>query len=221
MCMDTERELIYLFGGYDGEKSLNDFWEYDVKEERWRVLSHNVVDEKNGPGPRACHKMVFDQQNGCIYMLGRLGDGDVPSQEPPSSEQNQASTAESGASAEQTQGPVQSAWRHRQSASANGEASNTPAAETTSGETGQPAQSFFSEFHRYRARGLDQGTWELLNVDTTVRHINPMTIYCLTRSYVDGQWPSIDVRSSAGPRLQLLRNICTRWKGRGWRVEHS
>ena len=76
MCIDEAEEKIYLFGGYDGRRSLDDFWVYDIREARWTVISHSVSEEKNGPGPRACHKMVFNPANGCIYMLGRLADQD-------------------------------------------------------------------------------------------------------------------------------------------------
>ncbi|KAG6919366.1 hypothetical protein DXG01_006915 [Tephrocybe rancida] len=76
MCMDPINNMIYLFGGWDGEKSLDDFWVYSVKEDRWRVLSHGTSDEKNAPGARSCHKMVFDTKTGSIYVLGRLSDSD-------------------------------------------------------------------------------------------------------------------------------------------------
>jgi hypothetical protein len=76
MCIDQAKQVIYLLGGWDGQKSLDDFWQYDIREERWRVLSHSTSSEKNGPEPRSCHKMVFDSKTGCIYLLGRLGDKD-------------------------------------------------------------------------------------------------------------------------------------------------
>ncbi|KIJ07718.1 hypothetical protein PAXINDRAFT_89958, partial [Paxillus involutus ATCC 200175] len=79
MCLDPDNGHIYLFGGWDGSKSLGDFWVYDVTSERWRVISHSTSSEKNGPVARSCHKMVFDTKSGCIYLLGRLGDGDVVS----------------------------------------------------------------------------------------------------------------------------------------------
>ncbi|KAF8550620.1 galactose oxidase [Imleria badia] len=77
MCIDPDNGHIYLFGGWDGYKSLDDFWVYNIQTERWRVISHNTALEKNGPIARSCHKMVFDTKSGCIYLLGRLGDGDV------------------------------------------------------------------------------------------------------------------------------------------------
>ncbi|KAG0701286.1 Muskelin N-terminus-domain-containing protein [Suillus ampliporus] len=78
MALDPENGRIYLLGGWDGQKSLDDFWVYDVNAERWRVISHSTSLEKNGPIARSCHKMVYDTKSGCIYLLGRLGDGDIP-----------------------------------------------------------------------------------------------------------------------------------------------
>lgn len=167
MCIDAENGLIYLFGGYDGEKSLNDFWVYDIKQEIWKELSHSVVEEKNGPGPRACHKMVYDQRNGCIYMIGRLGDGDTPRDEPSATEQSQNATTEG---AEEGRTPVQGAWRQRPPAGTSGATASSSVAEPQTADSSAPAQTFFSEFHRYRTRGIDQRQWELLNVDTTVSH---------------------------------------------------
>lgn len=198
MCMDTERGLIYLFGGYDGEKNLNDFWVYNVKQEYWKVISRNVMDEKNGPGPRACHKMVLDQRNGCIYMLGRLGDGDLPAQGVSTIDKNHSGSAENEANTEQAQAPVQSAWRHRQTPSTGTVTSTAPITEPAPLEASIPTHTFFSEFHRYRTRGLDQGRWELLTVDTQVRVIQCSNILQLTNHFKGGWWPSAGVRSSIG-----------------------
>ncbi|KAG6868390.1 hypothetical protein C0993_003806 [Termitomyces sp. T159_Od127] len=49
MCMDPINDMIYLLGGWDGEKSLDDFWVYSVKEDKWQVLSHSTSEEKNAP----------------------------------------------------------------------------------------------------------------------------------------------------------------------------
>lgn len=77
MCIDQGKQKIYLFGGWDGQKSLDDFWVYDIQEDQWTLLSRNSSTEKNGPEPRSCHKMVFDAKTGCIFMMGRLGDKDA------------------------------------------------------------------------------------------------------------------------------------------------
>ena len=151
MCMDVDGGLIYLFGGYDGQKSLDDFWVYNVRQNRWRLISHKVSDMKNGPGPRACHKMVFDPKTGCIYVLGKLGDDDLPS--PQDTRPSTSGTAtESGTT-------VNSANTDTESASGL----PTPQVSST-----RPRSGFLSEFHRYRTRGIDQGTWEILSFDTAV-----------------------------------------------------
>lgn len=76
MCVDPVNEVIYIFGGWSGTTSLDDFWSYSVREDKWKVLSHGTTNEQNAPGARSCHKMVFDTKTGCIYLLGRLTDED-------------------------------------------------------------------------------------------------------------------------------------------------
>ncbi|KAJ7077270.1 Muskelin N-terminus-domain-containing protein [Mycena belliarum] len=77
MCIDHVGGTIYLFGGWNGKNSLDDFWAYDILQEKWRVLSYHTSVEKDAPGARSCHKMVFDTKTGNIYMLGRLNDVDA------------------------------------------------------------------------------------------------------------------------------------------------
>ncbi|THU94177.1 hypothetical protein K435DRAFT_966971 [Dendrothele bispora CBS 962.96] len=74
MCIDHVNGLIYLFGGWDGVKSLDDFWVFDIKRSRWSIISQVTSREHNAPGARSCHKMVHDPKLGYIYVLGRLGD---------------------------------------------------------------------------------------------------------------------------------------------------
>ncbi|KAJ7680656.1 Muskelin N-terminus-domain-containing protein [Mycena polygramma] len=77
MCIDHVGGTIYLFGGWTGQKSLDDFWAYDIKTEKWRVLSYHTSNDLNAPGARSCHRMVFDTKSGKIYVLGRLNDEDA------------------------------------------------------------------------------------------------------------------------------------------------
>ncbi|KAJ7072021.1 hypothetical protein C8F01DRAFT_1205709 [Mycena amicta] len=81
MCLDPVEDTIYLFGGWNGTTSLDDFWAYDIKTEKWRVCCYSTTKEAvpNAPNARSCHKMVFDVKTGCIYMLGRLNDADASS----------------------------------------------------------------------------------------------------------------------------------------------
>lgn len=76
MCIDHVGGVIYIFGGWDGEKSLDDFWSYDIKQGTWQVISNGTTGALNAPGARSCHKMVFDPKTGSIYVLGRLSDAD-------------------------------------------------------------------------------------------------------------------------------------------------
>lgn len=43
MCIDSEEGLIYLFGGWDGESNLGDFWVYNIKENKWKIISYNTL----------------------------------------------------------------------------------------------------------------------------------------------------------------------------------
>lgn len=144
MCVDEQNGLVYLFGGWDGQRSLDDFWVYELASDSWRLLSLAASREKNGPGPRACHKMVFDSKTGSIYLLGRLGDGERPD--------SAQSLAESSRSREE---------------------GTTASAPPTSGSPHTPAPDLShvpcSEFYRYHTRGLDAGKWDLLSFDTAVR----------------------------------------------------
>ncbi|OUM65195.1 hypothetical protein PIROE2DRAFT_7825 [Piromyces sp. E2] len=43
MCIDSDLGKIYMFGGWDGSKNLNDFWEYDENLEEWTCLSTDTL----------------------------------------------------------------------------------------------------------------------------------------------------------------------------------
>lgn len=73
MCIDPYTNTIYLFGGWDGNKDLNDLWSYDVKKQTWTLICADASSEK-GPSPRSCHKMCLDTKKKQIFMLGRYLD---------------------------------------------------------------------------------------------------------------------------------------------------
>jgi hypothetical protein len=73
MELDSEKGIIWLYGGWDGTKDLCDLWAYYIHEARWRCLSRDVR-YQGGPGPRSCHQMVFDPRTGFLYVLGRFID---------------------------------------------------------------------------------------------------------------------------------------------------
>ena len=51
MLLDSAAQTLYLFGGWDGYKDLNDFWSYDVAASRWRLISADT-EADGGPSPR-------------------------------------------------------------------------------------------------------------------------------------------------------------------------
>ncbi|KAF9028988.1 hypothetical protein BDZ89DRAFT_1065702 [Hymenopellis radicata] len=78
MCIDTARGIIYLFGGWDGSKSLDDFWAYHISNDKWEIICTSTSRVKCAPPASSCHKMVFDSKTGSIYVFGRLSDTIVP-----------------------------------------------------------------------------------------------------------------------------------------------
>ncbi len=45
MCIDIDGETIYLFGGWDGNQDLGDFWAYNIITGKWTLLSKNTENE--------------------------------------------------------------------------------------------------------------------------------------------------------------------------------
>jgi muskelin len=74
MCIDEAAGRIYLYGGWDGERSLDDFWVYLIAEGQWHVVPRH--EDAVWPGRRSCHKMAFDEGTGRIFLLGCLGVSD-------------------------------------------------------------------------------------------------------------------------------------------------
>jgi len=151
MCIDPVNEMIYIFGGWNGEKSMDDFWVYSIKDDRWQVLSHSTSKEQNAPGARSCHKMVFDMKTGSIYLLGRLNDADGLRAPTPSNARTLAGVPV-GAPGLPQQQPQQ----------------QQPSTTTATSEETTPPTTFCSEFYRYHTRGVDSGKWDFLAFDTAV-----------------------------------------------------
>ncbi|KAH9942390.1 Muskelin N-terminus-domain-containing protein [Epithele typhae] len=154
MCIDDAARRVYLFGGWDGQRSLDDFWAYDVAADSWRLLSLATSREPGGPSPRACHKMVFDDATGAIYLLGRLGDADPGETHRP--------RGASGAHAGTGGGPPQAAPPTDAETARN----RAAAMASTAAPFGGAWPSHCSEFFRYQTRGPDAGKWERLTNDT-------------------------------------------------------
>ncbi|CAE6415260.1 unnamed protein product [Rhizoctonia solani] len=71
LCLDVERGVVYLFGGWDGAKNLSDFWSYTIATNQWK-LTHEDTAAVGGPSARSCHNMVYCHTNRTIYVLGQL-----------------------------------------------------------------------------------------------------------------------------------------------------
>lgn len=74
--MDSAKGIIYLFGGWNGHRDMNDLWYFDIRKEMWTRLFENSS-QFGGPSPRSCHKMVLDPTSGHIFTLGRYLDSSV------------------------------------------------------------------------------------------------------------------------------------------------
>jgi|SRR5579863_5284812 len=94
MCIDEAAGRIYLYGGWDGERSLDDFWAYSIAEGQWRVVPRH--EDAVWPGRRSCHKMAFDAGTGRIFLLGCLGVSDDELRETDPSRARSAGTTDAG-----------------------------------------------------------------------------------------------------------------------------
>jgi len=45
MCMDPYTEIIYLFGGWDGNQDLSDLWAYHVPTRKWTLITKDTESE--------------------------------------------------------------------------------------------------------------------------------------------------------------------------------
>lgn len=159
MCLDRSGGLIYMFGGWDGENSLDDFWVWDISERRWTIISTSQSSsEQVHPGSRACHKMVFDDKTGDIYLLGRLDER--VSINPPAPQTTATTTAASPTPSDTGEGDYS-----RDQSTEPQPALPTGASGTSTFTWGA---AFSSEFFRFKTRGDDAGTWELLSRNTSV-----------------------------------------------------
>jgi len=43
MCLDADRQTIYLLGGWDGCKELADFWMYHIPSGQWNCISEDMT----------------------------------------------------------------------------------------------------------------------------------------------------------------------------------
>nr|XP_053629064.1 muskelin-like isoform X1 [Cherax quadricarinatus]XP_053629065.1 muskelin-like isoform X1 [Cherax quadricarinatus] len=73
MCIDTNTQTIYLFGGWDGMQDLSDLWSYHIPSQEWTCITRDTNAE-GGPSARSCHKMCLDSDRRQIFTLGRYLD---------------------------------------------------------------------------------------------------------------------------------------------------
>ena len=151
-CIDPDSGDIYMFGGWDGERDLQDLWMWSAVEERWKLLG------SGGPVPRSCHKMVFNQRTGDIYLLGRLYE-EAPSDGTPSPINDARATHGHRASASEPP-PLDRPATAAGVSSALYDASRAMPRPRTS--------ALSSDFYCYHTRGFNAGEWELISPDTLV-----------------------------------------------------
>jgi hypothetical protein len=150
MCIDNVNGLVYIHGGYDGEKCLDDFWIYSIKEDKWQKLCDSTHNQ-NGPGPRSCHKMTFDAKTGIIYVLGRLADVDVA--RAPASRKGPPSTC-----------PPTGPFSFQRSTQAQSSQPPLPSHPTSE----PPPNAYSSDFYFCHTSGSEKGTWKCISLDTAV-----------------------------------------------------
>ncbi|KAI4496372.1 hypothetical protein M0804_000182 [Polistes exclamans] len=73
MILDPTAEMLYLFGGWDGNQDLSDLWVYDITANQWILLCKDT-ESVGGPSARSCHKMILDPERRQIFLLGRYLD---------------------------------------------------------------------------------------------------------------------------------------------------
>ncbi|XP_015597500.1 muskelin isoform X2 [Cephus cinctus] len=73
MVLDPSTEELYLFGGWDGNQDLADFWTYNISAGKWTLICRDT-ETMGGPSARSCHKMCLDPYKRQLYTLGRYLD---------------------------------------------------------------------------------------------------------------------------------------------------
>ncbi|XP_014471613.1 PREDICTED: muskelin [Dinoponera quadriceps] len=73
MVLDPTAEVLYLFGGWDGNQDLSDLWSYDIAVGKWTLICKDT-EAVGGPCARSCHKMCLDPKRRQLFTLGRYLD---------------------------------------------------------------------------------------------------------------------------------------------------
>lgn len=85
MVWDDKGDLLWLFGGWDGEQDLGDLWTFQPATNTWRCIQPDTRIH-GGPSPRSCHKIAMDTAARKIYVLGRFVEPDQRGHQPLNSE---------------------------------------------------------------------------------------------------------------------------------------
>lgn len=129
MCLapddDGADTALFLYGGFTGTASLADLWRYTLRTDTWKRLVDGANDG-SGPCARSCHKITWDAHDGCLYLLGGLGEEDARKAEDgvhglQGDEGVEAAERGAGASAvATTDGPPCEVWRYHTRGSRTG-----------------------------------------------------------------------------------------------------
>lgn len=75
MVLDPSAELLYLFGGWDGNQDLSDLWVYNIASNKWTIICKDT-EAVGGPSARSCHKMCLDPERRQLFTLGKYLDAE-------------------------------------------------------------------------------------------------------------------------------------------------
>lgn len=42
MCLDSQCQMIYLLGGWNGNRDLPDFWRFDIRQRLWHLIARDT-----------------------------------------------------------------------------------------------------------------------------------------------------------------------------------
>ncbi|XP_012278648.1 muskelin isoform X2 [Orussus abietinus] len=73
MVLDPTAEILYLFGGWDGNQDLADLWAYNIRTHKWTLICPDT-EVVGGPSARSCHKVCLDPERRQLFTLGRYLD---------------------------------------------------------------------------------------------------------------------------------------------------
>ena len=64
MCIDVDKQLLFLFGGWDGEKDLADFWLFNIRDNQWYCISEDTKAEVR----QHAHNIILKNNDGEIFI---------------------------------------------------------------------------------------------------------------------------------------------------------